>query len=69
MIFSSLTTGAPAAVTNLSAPIFGILGVAGFAIFAIGGKQDSDGQGTNSSPYLNKSSAQPAKVNTEMEES
>ncbi len=52
MIFSSLTTGAPAAITELSAPIFGILGVIGFAIFAIGGKKDSDGQGTNSSPYI-----------------
>ncbi len=55
MILSSLTTGAPSAITNLSAPIFGILGIAGFAIFAIGGKQDSDGQGTNSSPYLHNS--------------
>ena len=52
MIFSSLTSGAPSAITNLSAPIFGILGIIGFAIFAIGGKQDSDGQGTNSSPYM-----------------
>ncbi len=52
MILSSLTTGAPSAVTDLSAPIFGILGIIGFAIFAIGGKKDSDGQGTNSSPYL-----------------
>lgn len=52
MILSSLTTGAPSAITELSAPIFGILGLIGFAIFAIGGKKDNDGQGTNSSPYL-----------------
>ncbi len=52
MFFSSLTDGAPSVITNLSAPIFGMLGLIGFAIFAIGGKQDSDGQGTNSSPYL-----------------
>ncbi len=56
MIFSSLTTGAPSAITDLSAPIFGILGIAGFAIFAIGGKKDNDGQGTNSSPYLKNTS-------------
>ena len=37
------------------APLFGILGLVGFLIFAIGGKQDSDGQGTNSSPYLKAS--------------
>ena len=55
MFFSSLTTGAPSAITELSAPIFGILGVIGFAIFAIGGKKDNDGQGTNSSPYLKES--------------
>ncbi len=61
MIIASLTTGAPSAITNLSAPIFGILGVIGFAIFAVGGKSDSDGQGTNSSPYLSnsKSSSKP----------
>ena len=64
MIFSSLTTGAPSAITDLSAPIFGILGLAGFAIFAIGGKQDSDGQGTNSSPNLNPVTKAP-KANTE----
>ncbi len=52
MLFTSLTTGAPGIITDLSAPIFGILGVIGFAVFAIGGKQDNDGQGTNSSPYL-----------------
>ncbi len=52
MLLSSLTTGAPAAITDLSAPIFGILGVIGFAIFAIGGKRDNDGQGTNSSPFI-----------------
>ncbi len=52
MLFTSLTTGAPAAITDFSAPVFGILGVIAFAIFAIGGKQDNDGQGTNSSPYL-----------------
>ena len=52
MIFSSITAGAPAMVTNFSAQICGILGEVGFLIFAIGGKQDSDGQGTNSSPYL-----------------
>ena len=55
MLFSSLSSGAPAAITSLSAPILGILGLAGFAIFAIGGKSDNDGQGTNSSPYINKS--------------
>ena len=55
MFISSLTTGAPSAITNLSAPILGILGVIGFAVFAIGGKSDNDGQGTNSSPYLNSS--------------
>ena len=59
MVFSSLTTGAPSAITDLSAPIFGILGVIGFAIFAIGGKQDSDGQGTNSSPYIKASVPSP----------
>ena len=52
MFFSSLTSGAPSAITDLSAPIFGVLGLIGFAIFAIGGKKDSDGQGTNSSPYI-----------------
>ena len=52
MFFSSLSTGAPAAITSLSAPILGILGVIGFAIFATGGKSDNDGQGTNSSPYI-----------------
>ncbi len=52
MLLSSLSSGAPAAITSLSAPIFGILGLAGFAIFAIGGKRDNDGQGTNSSPYI-----------------
>ena len=64
MIFSSLTTGAPAAITDLSAPILGILGVIGFAIFAIGGKSDNDGQGTNSSPYL-KEAQQTKKVKSE----
>ena len=68
MIFSSLTTGAPSAITDLSAPIFGILGIVGFAIFAIGGKKDSDGQGTNSSPYLNRSTPQAGKVKTENSE-
>ena len=38
----------------LSAQICGILGVAGLAIFIIGGKQDNDGQGTNTSPYLKR---------------
>ncbi len=51
-MLASLTTGSPSAITDFSAPIFGILGIICFAIFAIGGKQDSDGQGTNSSPYL-----------------
>ncbi len=45
----------------LSAQICGILGLAGLAIFIIGGKQDNDGQGTN--PSVKKpwevSSAQP----------
>ena len=67
MIFSSLTTGAPSAITDLSAPIFGILGVLGFAVFAIGGKQDSDGQGTNSSPYI-KASTTKSKVPSETNE-
>ena len=53
MLISSLTTGAPSVITELSAPIFGILGIIGFGIFCIGGKNDSDGQGTNSSPFLN----------------
>ncbi len=53
MFISSITTGAPGLITDLSAPIFGIIGLAGFAVFAIGGKKDNDGQGTNSSPYLN----------------
>ncbi|WP_320675084.1 hypothetical protein [Prochlorococcus sp. MIT 1341] len=52
MLFLSLSSGAPAAITSLSAPILGVLGLIGFAVFAIGGKQDNDGQGTNSSPYL-----------------
>ena len=55
MLLASLTTGAPSAVTNLSAPIFGILGLIGFIVFAVGGQKDSDGQGTNPSPYLQKS--------------
>ncbi len=55
MIISSLTTGAPSVIRSLSAPIFGVLGIIGFAVFAIGGKQDSDGQGTNSSPYIQDS--------------
>ena len=59
MILSSLTSGAPGVITDLSAPIFGILGVIGFAIFAIGGKSDSDGQGTNSSPYLREKVSSP----------
>ncbi len=54
MILASLTTGAPSAISNFSAPIFGILGIVGFATFAIGGASDSDGQGTNSSPYLDE---------------
>ena len=68
MIFSSLTSGAPSVITDLSAPIFGILGVIGFAVFAIGGKQDSDGQGTNSSPYI-KSSGSIKKAKAEASES
>ena len=56
MILSTIAEGAPAAITSLSAPILGILGLIGFAIFAIGGKSDNDGQGTNSSPYINNSS-------------
>ena len=68
MIFSSLTSGAPSVITDLSAPIFGILGVIGFAVFAIGGKQDSDGQGTNSSPYI-KASSSDRKAKAEASES
>ncbi len=68
MILSSLTSGAPSVITDLSAPIFGILGVIGFAVFAIGGKQDSDGQGTNSSPYL-KASGSAGKAKPEATES
>ena len=60
MILASLTSGSPSVISNFSAPIFGILGIAGFAIFAIGGKQDSDGQGTNSSPYIKDTSASKA---------
>ncbi len=67
MFLTSLTTGAPSAITDLSAPIFGILGVIGFAIFAVGGKSDSDGQGTNSSPYL-KSSKLSSKAKPESQE-
>ena len=52
MLISSITTGAPSVIAELSAPIFGMLGIIGFGIFAIGGKNDSDGQGTNSSPFL-----------------
>lgn len=59
MLLSSLTTGAPSAITDFSAPILGILGLVGFAIFAIGGKKDNDGQGTNSSPYLKNSTSAP----------
>ena len=62
MILSSLTTGAPTVITDLSAPIFGILGLIGFAIFAIGGKSDNDGQGTNSSPYLKSTKASTSKA-------
>ena len=40
--------------STFSAQFFGILGVIGIAIFVIGGKQDDDGQGTNSSPYINQ---------------
>ncbi len=54
MIISSITSGAPALITDYSAQIFGILGIAGFAVFALGGQKDNDGQGTNSSPYLTK---------------
>ncbi len=68
MIFSSLTTGAPTAVTSLSAPIFGILGVIGFAVFAIGGKQDNDGQGTNSSPYLQEQAVSKTKTKAQQSE-
>ncbi len=59
MIIAALTTGAPSAISDLSAPICGILALIGFAIFAIGGKRDSDGQGTNSSPFLQTSTATP----------
>ena len=52
MIISSISSGAPSLITSLSAPILGILGLVGLAIFAIGGKADNDGQGTNSSPYI-----------------
>ena len=65
MILSTITSGAPSLVTNYSAPIFGILGLAGFSIFAIGGQQDNDGQGTNSSPYLNSSAKEVIKVQKE----
>ncbi len=57
MILASLTTGSPSVITELSAPIFGVLGIIAFAVFAIGGKQDNDGQGTNSSPYLQNSAS------------
>ena len=65
MVISSLTSGAPSLITDLSAPVFGILGLIGFLIFAIGGKQDSDGQGTNSSPYLKASKTVVKSTNTQ----
>ena len=43
-----------ASFSTFSAQFCGVLMLAGLAIFAIGGKQDNDGQGTNSSPYLKK---------------
>ncbi len=41
-----------ASFSTASAQLCGVITLAGLAVFVIGGKQDNDGQGTNSSPNL-----------------